>query len=100
MVPVERQPQVKDAIIAKPVAISSSASPRDLAVILIEHGISGVPVVDHQNRLISVDSRTDLLQWCVRGGLGFGFERTVRGLDGLLRDCSRVADGHDLAESP
>ncbi|MCI0630401.1 MAG: CBS domain-containing protein [Phycisphaerales bacterium] len=63
---------VKDAMIAKPISIVASASPRELARALIDHGISGVPVVDDDGEVIGVVSKTDLLQWCVRGGLGFG----------------------------
>jgi CBS domain-containing protein len=64
--------RVKDVMINKPVSVQATATPRELARVLTEHAISGVPVVDGRRRVIGVVSRTDLLQWCVRGGLGFG----------------------------
>jgi predicted transcriptional regulator len=57
---------------AQRIAIAPAATPRQLARMLLEHGISGVPVVDDGDHVIGVVSKTDLLQWCVKGGLGFG----------------------------
>jgi CBS domain-containing protein len=63
---------VKDVMCTQPIAIEPAATARQLARLLLEHGVSGVPVVDRQRRAIGVVSKTDLLQWCVKGGLGFG----------------------------
>jgi CBS domain-containing protein len=61
-----------DVMTSNPISIRANATPRDLARILTEREISGVPVVDETNLVIGVVSKSDLLQWCVRGGLGFG----------------------------
>jgi CBS domain-containing protein len=89
--------RVKDAMIAQPISISPSASPRELARLLLEHNISGVPVVDADGDVVGVASKTDLLQWCVRGGLGFGANDLLMSLaDGGKRlepvDLGIVAD--------
>jgi CBS domain-containing protein len=56
----------------EPVSVTPEITARALAQLLADNQISGVPVVDAQDRVIGVVSRTDLLQWCVTGGLGFG----------------------------
>ncbi len=63
---------VKDVMTRDPVSVTPDISARELARILADNQISGVPVVDPQDRVIGVVSRTDLLQWCVTGGLGLG----------------------------
>jgi CBS domain-containing protein len=63
---------VKDVMTTRPISVRASATPRELARVLTEHEISGVPVVDERKRVVGVVSKTDLLQWCVKGGLGFG----------------------------
>jgi CBS domain-containing protein len=63
---------VRDIMTPFPIAVRSNATPRELARILTEHEISGVPVIEGDNIVIGVVSKSDLLQWCVRGGLGFG----------------------------
>ena len=53
-----------------PVSVSGATTASELAVILDENEISGVPVVDLLERVIGVVSRTDLLRRCVEGPLG------------------------------
>ena len=79
---VQLQPTmlVKDVMASKPITIGLSATPRELARVLIEHGISGVPVIDARGRVVGVVSKTDLLQWCVKGGLGFGVANLLSSL--------------------
>jgi CBS domain-containing protein len=62
----------KQIMTREPVSVTPDVTARDLAQLLADHQISGVPVVDPQDRVIGVVSRTDLLQWCVTGGLGLG----------------------------
>src|SRR5688572_19622812 len=71
-VQVDRTMLVKNVMSAGPIAVASTATPRELARVLIEHEVSGVPVVNRAGEVVGVVSKTDLLQWCVRGGLGFG----------------------------
>jgi CBS domain-containing protein len=58
---------VRDVMTEKPVCAESGESLRDLARMLDENEISGVPVVDDQERLIGVVSRTDLLRRLLEG---------------------------------
>lgn len=64
--------QAADVMTKDPVSVTPDVSARELARVLTDNQISGVPVVDPQDRVIGVVSRTDLLQWCVTGGLGMG----------------------------
>lgn len=61
-----------DVMTNDPISVTPDISARELARVLADNQISGVPVVDPQDRVIGVVSRTDLLQWCVTGGLGLG----------------------------
>lgn len=51
----------------EPISVSTGTTVRELARILIENQISGVPVVDPQDRVVGVVSKTDLLQRCLDG---------------------------------
>ncbi len=61
---------VKDIMTRDPVRVTADTSARELARVLESNEISGVPVVDAQDRVIGVVSRTDLLRRCVEGPLG------------------------------
>ena len=63
-------PTIETLMTRDPVSVSGSTSATELAVILDENEISGVPVVDPLDRVIGVVSRTDLLHRCVEGPLG------------------------------
>jgi CBS domain-containing protein len=72
MTKAKAAPRVRDLMSTSMIAAQPSASPRQLARMLLEHRISGVPVIDLQGHVVGVVSKTDLLQWCAKGGLGFG----------------------------
>lgn len=59
--------KAKDVMTADPVCVQPSASIRELARILEEHEISGVPVIDHRNLVVGVVSKTDLIRRCCEG---------------------------------
>ena len=60
-----------DALMTRnPIRIPGGASAGELALMLDENEISGAPVVDGQDRIIGVVSRTDLLHRCVEGSPG------------------------------
>lgn len=63
-----------------PISVDPVATPRELARVLTDHAISGVPVVDKAARVVGVVSKTDLLQWCLKGGLGFGAANLLESL--------------------
>ncbi|MCH7546967.1 MAG: CBS domain-containing protein [Planctomycetes bacterium] len=58
---------VHDVMTARPVAVSPTMTIRELAELLDANEISGVPVVDGQDRVIGVVSKTDLLHQWIRG---------------------------------
>jgi CBS domain-containing protein len=59
--------RARDVMTADPVCISPSAGIRELARLLEEQEISGVPVVDQQGRVIGVVTKTDLIRRCSEG---------------------------------
>ena len=71
---------VRDFMTRDPISVGESTTPRELARVLIEHAISGVPVVDAASRVVGVVSKTNLLEWCIRGGLGFGMANPLQSL--------------------
>ena len=58
---------VIDVMTPDPVTIGGGSSLRDVARLLDEYEISGLPVLDDQERLIGVISRTDLLRRLLEG---------------------------------
>jgi CBS domain-containing protein len=52
--------RVADVMTANVITVVPETSVRDLAALLRQHGISGVPVVDKDNRLIGIVSERDL----------------------------------------
>jgi CBS domain-containing protein len=85
---------VKDVMTRDPISVDPTISARELARVLTDNNISGVPVVDIQDRVIGVVSKTDLLQWCVTGGLGFGADNLLPTLS--ARRNARRAESEDL----
>jgi len=61
---------VKDIMTRHPVCVTGDTSARELARILESNEISGCPVIDTQERVIGVVSKTDLLRRAVEGPLG------------------------------
>ena len=62
--------RVKDVMTPDPVCADAAASLQELAELFDANEISGVPVVDAQNRLIGVVSKTDLIHRCLEGPIG------------------------------
>lgn len=61
------QPLVADVMTPDPICVETGSSLREVAQLLDEHEISGLPVVDDQLRLVGVVSRTDLLRRLLEG---------------------------------
>jgi len=76
---------VRDVMERKVVAVSPSASVRELVDLLRRHGISGVPVVDEDGHAVGTVSVTDLLwrgQWFAPDGAALpDADPDARGLD-------------------
>ncbi len=56
-----------DVMTRDPVCVLPSARIRELAGVLEEHEISGVPVVNQEGTLVGVVSKTDLIRRCSEG---------------------------------
>ena len=67
MPPVITEPKARDIMTADPVCVQPSTTIRELARILEENEISGVPVVDRGGALVGVVSKTDLIRRCGEG---------------------------------
>jgi CBS domain-containing protein len=53
--------QVKNIMTTNVVTVKSDVTMRDAASLILRHGVSGLPVVDDQHRLVGVISEWDLL---------------------------------------
>jgi CBS domain-containing protein len=64
------QIQVKDIMSRNPVCVDLGTTAKELAETLEGNEISGVPVLDLQQRVVGVVSRTDLIHRALEGPLG------------------------------
>lgn len=81
---------VRDVMTADPVCAATGANLRDVARLLDEYEISGLPVVDDQERVVGVISRTDLLRRLLEGPAGA--RRDEAWLDLLTADSATSID--------
>lgn len=72
-----RKQTVQHIMTRDPIAVEPTTTTAELARILADNQISGVPVVDAQDRVVGVVSKTDLLLWCVSGGLAVDGENLL-----------------------
>ena len=71
MTPTKTEPRTIPGLMTRnPVCVGGGTTAAELAAVLVENEISGVPVVDPLERVIGVVSRTDLLHRCVEGPAG------------------------------
>lgn len=90
---------VKDVMTTKPVAVSPSMSVHDLSELLDANEISGVPVVDVQERVIGVVSKTDLLHQWIRGSDESYSGSFIELLEDGLRTVEHEMDTQDAIEA-
>lgn len=64
---VKTEMKAKDVMTPEPVCVEPATTIRELARVFEENGVSGVPVVDQQGRVIGVVSKTDLIRRCAEG---------------------------------
>ena len=61
---------VAEIMSRSPVCASPSDTISELAQMMDENGISGLPVTDTQNRVLGVVSKTDIIHRCLEGPIG------------------------------
>jgi len=54
--------KARDVMVSPVITVPATASVRDVAAALLQHGISAVPVVDDHNRLVGIVSEGDLMR--------------------------------------
>jgi CBS domain-containing protein len=81
-----------DVMTGNVITVTPDTSIQDLAKLLSEHGISGVPVVDADSNLVGIVSEGDLLHRTETGTERRVQPRRVRWLDGLMSDQNVVRD--------
>jgi CBS domain-containing protein len=86
---------VKDVMTRNPVCVGPATSAQELAEILEGNDISGVPVLDVQERLMGVVSKTDLIHRALDGPLGSAPETFFSALAGGLADGTHL-DPNDM----
>ena len=66
------QLHVKDIMSRNPICVGLSTSAQELAELLEANDISGVPVLNMQEKVVGVVSKTDLIHRCLDGTVGSG----------------------------
>ncbi|BCH28636.1 hypothetical protein MesoLjLc_05660 [Mesorhizobium sp. L-8-10] len=79
--------KAKDVMTTKVVTVSPDHSIRHAAKIMMENGVSGLPVVDDEGRLVGIISEGDMLR------------RTELGLEGMVLPEQEQADREQRARS-
>lgn len=81
-----------DVMTGNVITVTPETSVQDLAKLLSQHGISGVPVVDAANRLVGIVSEGDLLHRTETGTERRAQIRRTRWFDGLMSDQNVARD--------
>jgi predicted transcriptional regulator len=81
---------VQDIMTVEPACVRTGDALRTVAQLLDEYEISGAPVVDDQDRLVGVVSRTDLVHALLEGPQGA--RKDEDWLDLLTADSARAID--------
>lgn len=81
-----------DIMTTNVITVRPETSVQELAVLLAERGISGVPVVDADNRVVGIVSEGDLLHRAETGTARRTQRRRTRWLDGLAGDPEPARD--------
>lgn len=81
-----------DVMTTTVITISPDATVHELATLLSQHGISGMPVVDADKQLIGIVSEGDLLHRAETGTERRTERRRSRWLDGFVEDEAQARD--------
>ncbi|MHC4976185.1 MAG: CBS domain-containing protein [Planctomycetota bacterium] len=108
MAAVNTELRARDVMSGEPVCVDPSASIQELARVLMDNEISGVPVTDAQGRVIGVASKSDLIRNCSDGSNGISpaflfellSEEEDEGEDGELMTDTLVCVEDVMTEDP
>jgi CBS domain-containing protein len=81
-----------DVMTTNVITVTPEATVQELAVLLSEHGISGVPVINADRQLIGIVSEGDLLHRAETGTERRTERRRSRWLDGFVEDETQARD--------
>lgn len=81
--------KAKDVMVPDPVCVRPSTTLRELARVLEENRISGAPVIDAEDKVVGVVSKTDLIRRCSEGTV----EVPPAYLFELIRERTRCVGG-------
>ncbi len=81
-----------DVMTTQVITVGPDTSVRELALLLSERGISGVPVIDSDNRIVGIVTEGDLLRRTETGTARPTERRRVRWLDSLASDRELARD--------
>lgn len=70
----------KDIMSSPVITTKGYVAVSDFIVALIEHGITGLPVVDDNNRLTGIVTRTDLMVFELKRELSSLYEKSLQGI--------------------
>lgn len=70
----------RDIMSSPVITTRSHVTVSDFIAVLIEHGITGLPVVDDDNRLAGIVTRTDLLVFELKRELSSLYEKSIEGI--------------------
>lgn len=60
----------RDVMTPEPICVDRTATVHEMAELFMENEISGVPVLDDQERVVGIVSKTDVLNACLEGPPG------------------------------
>ena len=84
--------RAKDVMTGNVITVTPETSIQDLAKLLSQHGISGVPVVDTADNLVGIVSEGDLLHRTETGTERRTQPRRARWFDGLTAELNEARD--------
>ncbi len=94
-VPFE-QVRVKDVMTPAPICVTGPTDLQELASIFEDNGISGAPVLDTQNQVVGVVSKTDLITRCLEHTAGVAAGDTLSVFSGLAAGTGSSLDPESL----
>jgi acetoin utilization protein AcuB len=87
--------KIKDIMTANPVTVPVDYTMEETAELLLEHKISGVPVLDHQGGVVGAITQTDILRALISltgltVGRGIQFALQIEDKPGAIKACTDI----------